>query len=225
MKTKLISLTIILLFIFTQTFSQKKPKADTGLHFGIQGGLNLRTIYGKDYEGNDLNYNLKFGFNAGANINIPIAPDFYLQPGLLFSLKGYGQEIIVGTKSTTNLFYAEVPLNFLFRPQAGDGHLLLGFGPYAGYGIFGNKKTGTDNDKVKFMNKVSLSDISTAGGFYRPLDAGAGILFGYELYSGLFFLIDGQIGLLNIYPDYEGPSNNKATFRNFGFGISAGYRF
>lgn len=224
MKNKLFSFFAIFIFFFSFSNAQKKPVPDVGLHPGLQGGLNLRTILGTDYEGNNLGYQLKLGFNAGVNVNVPIAPDLYLQPGLLFSLKGYTQEI-VGTNSTTNMFYIEVPLNILFRPQAGDGHLLVGAGPYAGYGLFGNKIRGNDNDKIKFKNKVSLSDLSTAGGFYRPLDAGAGILFGYELYNGLFFILDVQIGLLNIYPDYEGPASNKASFRNFGIGLSAGYRF
>jgi hypothetical protein len=225
MKTKVISLAIIFLLTIPQGFSQNRPKGDTGVHLGLLGGGSLQTIYGKDYEGNTLDYNFKIGFHAGVNANIPILPDFYLQPGLLFSAKGYSQEILVGTNSKTNLYYVEVPLNFLFRPQAGNGHLLIGVGPYAGYGFSGNKKTDNDNDKIKFKNKVALSDLSTAAAFYRPLDAGAGILFGYEFYNGLFFQLNCQVGLLNIYPDYEGPSNNKASFRNLGFGLSAGYRF
>ncbi len=225
MKTKLVLLAVIFLGVFPPAFSQKKPKADTGIHPGIQAGVNLRTIYGKDYEGNELNYNLNFGLNAGVNVNIPIAPDFYIQPGLMLSLKGFSQEIISGTSTKTNLFYTEVPLNFLFRPQVGNGHMLLGFGPYAGYGIFGNKRTGDDNDKIKFKSKVAVSDLSTAGAFYKPLDAGAGVQFGYELYSGFYFMIDGQLGLLNIYPEYEGILNNKASFKNFGAGLSAGFRF
>jgi len=225
MKTKLVLLAVIFLGVFPPAFSQKKPKADTGIHPGIQAGVNLRTIYGKDYEGNELNYNLNFGLNAGVNVNIPIAPDFYIQPGLMLSLKGFSQEILAGTNTNTNLFYAEIPINFLFRPQVGNGHMLLGFGPYAGYGNFGNKKTGDDNEKIKFKNKVSVSDLSAAGAFYKPIDAGAGILFGYELYSGLYFKIDGQLGLLNIYPEYEGLVNNKASFKNFGAGLSVGFRF
>ena len=34
------------------------------------------------------------GFHAGANINLPVGADLFIQPGLLFSNKGARQEII-----------------------------------------------------------------------------------------------------------------------------------
>ncbi|HQG78186.1 MAG TPA: outer membrane beta-barrel protein [Bacteroidales bacterium] len=225
MKTKLILLAVILTGIASPSFSQTRPRPDMGIHPAVQAGGYLQTIYGKDFEGKDLNYDLNPGFRAGVNFNIPIAPDLYIQPGLGLALKGFSQEIIAGKRMKESLYYAEIPVNFLFRPQVGNGHMLLGIGPYAGYGVTGSKRYGKDNDKIKFKSKVSISDLSSAGGFIKPLDAGAGVLFGYELYSGLYFLIDGQLGLLNIYPEYEGLTGNKAVFRNFGFGLSAGFRF
>ena len=36
----------------------------------------------------DLENKLKAGFHFGVNAEIPVAPDFYVQPGLLFTTKG-----------------------------------------------------------------------------------------------------------------------------------------
>jgi len=55
---------------------------------GIQGGINFQNINGKDGSGEKLTNSLITGFHAGVNINIPVATDFYFQPGLLFSVKG-----------------------------------------------------------------------------------------------------------------------------------------
>jgi hypothetical protein len=41
--------------------------------------------------------------------------------------------------------------------------------------------------------------------------------------SGLFGQINAQLGMLNIYPKYEGTS--EPTWNNTGFGLSVGYRF
>jgi hypothetical protein len=80
---------------------------------------------------------LIIGYHAGFNIQLPVAPDFFFQPGLLFSLKGsegsYG--ILTGTYK---LSYIEIPLNLVYKGLLGNGYITLGFGPYIGYGIMGN---------------------------------------------------------------------------------------
>ena len=236
MKTKVISLAVIFLLSMPDGFSQRHPKGDTGVHLGIIAGVNLQNLNGTDFWGEKLDNDFIIGFNAGVNVNIPIAPDFYIQPGLMFSAKGGKQKVIEspskaeGNEVTTkvSINYLEVPVNLLFRPQAGDGHLLIGFGPYIGYGIFGKVKTkeGSLSNEldIKFKNTVTSSDPSTSS-YMRPLDAGGTILFGYELFNGLFFQLNGQLGLLKINPEYENLTNNKTSIKNFGFGLSAGYRF
>lgn len=236
MKTKLLSFTIFLLLLAPPAFCQSARNANTGISFGILGGIGLQNLNGTDFWGEKLDNKLILGYHGGANVTIPIAPDFFLQPGLLFSVKGAKKEIIElpskgeENKVTTkiSLSYIEVPVYLLYRPQLGNGHILLGIGPYAAYGIAGNVKTTggslTNETKVRFKDKVALEDPSTYA-YYRALDAGLNISAGYELYNGIFLQLNTQLGFLKVNPEYELLSNDKTTFKNTGFGISAGYRF
>lgn len=211
----------------SSSYGQKRKKVDPGIHFGILGGINIQSIIGKDYWGEKLNNDFFPGFHAGGNLMVTFAPDLYIQPGILFSVKGARQTILTDDiKKTTRLSYIEIPVNVLFRPQLGDGHILLAAGPYAAYGIAGKERTKigpiTTELTVKYVSDAT--DRPTSYVYYRGLDAGANIYVGYELFNGIFCQITGQMGILKINPDY-GITDDPASKKNVGFGFSAGYRF
>jgi len=93
-----------------------------------------------------------------------------------------------------------LPLNAVYKALVGNGYFMLGFGPYVGYAI------------------------STSGGDFKAFDAGGNIFAGYELAGGLFFQLNTQLGMLNIY-DGSDISEDKSSIKNTGFGLSLGYRF
>ena len=74
--------------------------------------------------------------------------------------------------------YLEMPLNFLYKPLLGTGHLLLGFGPYVALGIGGKVKNeggGTsETTDIKFKGTVKITDPSDVV-YLRPLNAGANL--------------------------------------------------
>jgi hypothetical protein len=215
-----------MIFVLPPAFSQKRHMEGTGIKYFVTAGVNIQNLYGTDFWGEKLNNEFKPGFHAGAGISLPIGPDLSFSPGLIFHNKGAKQDTVAGSIKTANLYYFELPVSIMYRPQMGDGHLLFGFGPYAGYGVAGKEKikTGdeTDNLTVRFKNNVASEPTTYA--YYRGLDAGAGIFFGYELYSGMFFQVDAQMGLIKINPNYDLP-NDKTSKKNVGFGFSAGFRF
>lgn len=228
MKTKLLTISAILLF------STLALQAQIG--FGILGGVNFQNINGKNSNGDKLENGLLTGFHAGVNVNIPMATDFYFQPGLLYTVKGANNEFFTPPlkasgdyTTTTKLSYIELPLNLLYRPQLGNGYLLLGFGPYVAYGIGGKETTQLNSTSferpVEFENTVSSWSDLISNAYYRPFDAGANILFGYELAMGAFIQMNAQLGLLNIKPEYEWISDDQSTYKNTGFSFSLGYRF
>jgi len=186
--------------------------------FGVHAGVNFQNINGKDFLGDKLENGLAIGYNAGVNAQIPLAPEFYFQPGLMFSLKGSNLDM-TGFDDEVRLGYIEVPLNLLFKPLVGTGHLLLGFGPYVAYGV----TSGKEKDDVKYQSSVSLTDDPTDV-YLKKFDAGANLFFGYELANNLSFQVNTQLGLLNILSDYP-VQNSKTNFKNTGFGLSLGYRF
>ncbi len=225
---KIISLVVVTLLFVTPYFSQETTSGP-GTSFGIRAGVNFQNINGKDADGHKLENDMMVGFNAGVNAEIPIAPDFFFQPGLLFSTKGAKEKTeILGTTITSSihLSYLELPLNLVYKPLLGNGHLILGFGPYVGYGIAGKAKIeGADNSfesDIDFKNETSIADNNYV---IRPLDAGANLFFGYEFANRLSFQLNTQLGLINIQPDYSGVDMGDAKMTNTGFGLSLGYRF
>jgi hypothetical protein len=193
---------------------------------GLRGGVNFYNITGKDMNGDKLENKLKTGFNLGLNADIPIGIDFYVQPGAIFSTKGSAK--INGTENNITLTYIEVPVNLLYKPELGSGKLLLGFGPYVAFGVGGKLKfdNGNDDLPVKFQNKVSLAELIAGENlYYKGLDAGANLLFGYEWVNGFSAQLNAGLGLVDITPEIENSTNGKTKGKNTGFGISLGYRF
>jgi hypothetical protein len=230
MKTKLLTISAMLIL------STLAMQAQIG--FGLLGGVNFQNINGKESNGDKLENGLLVGFHAGVNANIPVVEDFYFQPGLLFSVKGARNNFFNmpvkasgdGYNTTTKISYIEIPLNFLFRPQVGNGYVLLGFGPYVAFGIGGSQKfesgTLSYEQKVAFKNEITESDFfDLNNAYFRRLDAGANIFFGYEIPMGVFLQLNAQLGLLKINPVHSWDSGDETSYKNTGYGLSIGYRF
>jgi Outer membrane protein beta-barrel domain len=207
MKTKILVTVVLTTFLTAILYAQSKTT------FGIRAGVNFQNLNGKDSDGDKLNYDLKTGFNAGVNAEIPVGIDFFVQPGLVFSAKGAKYEI-ANVEIKRNLSYLEIPVNFLYKPELGEGRILLGFGPYAAIAVGGNVKGGNANIDIEFGNDV---------GENKRFDAGANLLAGYEFNNKISFQLNAGLGLVSMYnrPD----NDNKSSMKNTGFGVSVGYRF
>jgi hypothetical protein len=199
-------------------FAQLKNYSAGTTTFGITGGVNWNNINGKTSTGDNLNNKVKTVFNGGVNVEFPVSNGFYLQPGVEYRQKG--SELSNGNKLT--LSYVDIPVNFIYKPALGMGSMLLGFGPYVGFGINGNVKSpsGTER-KVTFRNNYSLSEAEDIQ--FKKLDAGANFMIGYEFPSKLSAAVKAQLGLMNINPDTKIPGDETRN-RNTGFGVSLGYR-
>lgn len=201
--------------------------AVTAQGIGILGGINFQNLNGKNYQGDKLENDLITGFHAGINLQIPLVPEFYFQPGLMFSTKG-AQHTGAIAYTKTNLSYIEMPLNLVYKGSLGSGFVMLGFGPYIGYAVKGKVTTEigsiSNESDITFQNSVKISDPPLAP-YYKALDAGGNLFFGYETGGGLFALLNTQLGMLGINPDYEILTNDESVIKNTGFGFSLGYRF
>jgi hypothetical protein len=219
MKTRLISVLIALMLTATFATAQETGK----MSFGIIGGVNFQNLNGKDVFGDKLENDMKIGYHIGANVRIPIAPEFYFQPGILFSTKG-AKDNSTSTTYTTNLSYVEMPLNLVYKGLLGTGYIILGLGPYFGYGIMGKVKSDDDTNDIEFTNTVELTDPLTVP-YYKAFDAGGNLFFGYEMANGISAQMNVQLGMVKINPEYKIIPDDKSSIKNTGFGISLGYRF
>lgn len=228
-----IRISLITAMIFSTMFLQAQQKVNLrgNTSFGLRAGINFQNINGKDENGDKLENDILTGFNIGVNAEIPVGVDFYFQPGLLYTIKGAkSEDVILGQtiKGKMKISYIELPLNFLYKPMLGKGHLLLGFGPYMAVGVSGQAKYkgsgSTLKSDIKFKNKVMNSDPDDVV-YIRPLEAGANLLAGYQFANRVSFQLNTQLGLTKINPEYEGAPDDKTSAKNTGFGFSLGYRF
>lgn len=204
------------------TVSAQSTSTSSGIGFGIRAGVNLQNLNGKDGNGDKLENKLVPRFQGGLTVDIPLADQFYVQPGLLFSGKGAKDK---ESDANISISYIDVPVTFLFKPVLGTGRMLLGVGPYVGFAIAGKMTDANDNkETIKFKNKVTLIEAATDP-YLRRLDAGGNLLVGYEMSNKLSIQLNAQLGLAKINPEIEGVNDDKTAWRNTGFGLSVGYRF
>lgn len=226
MRTKQISL--ILIFTLSVFLAEAQSGSGGKTSFAVLGGVNMQNLNGKDASGDKLENEMIIGYHAGVNIQMPVAPEFYFQPGLQFSAKGAKNTDGLIT-NTYKLSYIEMPLNFVYKGQVGNGYFMLGFGPYVAYAIGGKViyegGSATVETDIEFKKEVESGDPLTTV-YVKPFDAGANLFFGYELQAGLFLQLNTQLGLLNINPeDNRITGDNKSLVKNTGYGLSLGYRF
>lgn len=224
MKTKIwtLSMASLLSFsLFAQTPTTSASLSSTT--FGVRAGVNFQNINGKDASGNNLDYGISTGFHMGANAEIPVGTGSYFQPGILYSLKGAKLDKSADTK--LKISYIEVPLNYVYKPTLGTGQLILGFGPYVGFGIGGKVRNDNTKNDIEFKSTISAANPSRPY-TYKRFDAGANALAGYQFANGISLQLNTQLGLVNINPEFEGNiPNDKSKAKNTGFGLSLGYRF
>ncbi len=226
MKTRLILFTLTFILASSVAFSQGNESSKAS--FAILGGINLQNLNGKDMNGDKLENDMLVGFHAGVNVQLPVAPQFYFQPGLLFSTKG-AKNTESSITGTYKLSYIEMPLNFVYKAPVGNGYFMLGFGPYVAYGIGG--KAIYEGEAVSLETDIEFKKVVESGDplttvYIKPFDAGANLFFGYELAGGLFIQMNTQLGLIDINPkDNRISGDDKSTLKNTGYGLSLGYRF
>lgn len=222
MKAKICALALSLTALAFSSQAQDKTT------FGVRAGANFTNMTGKDEDGEDLDDNkMKIGFSIGVNAEIPIAPEFYIQPGLLFSQKGYKWEVEDEDDVKFSASWIEVPINFVYKPTLGTGKLILGVGPYVGFGIGGKiKQDGNDEEiDIKFKSDVKADDLDGETTYLKPLDFGGNLVAGYEFSNKFSFQLNAQLGMANLFPKFEGNKPDEEKIKNVGFGLSLGYRF
>jgi|SRR5690348_2821297 len=208
MKNVILSLTALLIagVGFAQTIGQQP------ISFGIKAGPNFSS-YTSKASGTKTTSKLIVGLEAGVYANISLADEFYFQPSLLYAGKG-GKDKNSDTK--INLSYLELPLDFLFKPDIGNGNkFIVGVGPYVAYGIGGSVKGSAPSyDPFKAGGPNN-------NGALKRFDAGANVQLGYEIPKGFNVGLNTDLGLINL----QNGGDNNNSFRNTSFAVTVGYTF
>ncbi|WP_291530562.1 porin family protein [Bacteroides sp. UBA939] len=127
-------------------FSLNLLAQDSSFRFGVKAGLNLSTAIVNEA----TNTRFKTGYHIGGTVDYLLPKNFLIQSGLYLSAKGskidnlYGSNYMGGKPDFThtfNQFYLELPIRGAYRLNvSNDFNIVLGVGPYLGYGIGGKTK-------------------------------------------------------------------------------------
>lgn len=206
----------------------------------VKAGVNYSNIILEDGAGDQQETQSTPGLRIGLSVDVPIAGHFYIQPELMYSRKGFKQDDSwyagLDNNFTVNANYIELPVNFLYKPTMGSGKLLLGAGPYLGYGTGGNWEAEEpvvigdiiydDHGDVFFTDDAF--DGGGGGDSYaygKALDYGANFLLGYEFFNKISAQFNIQLGLANLQPEYDDGTTREGVLRNIGYGFLLGYTF
>jgi hypothetical protein len=204
---------------------------------GITIGPDFSKITGKDEAGATIQSDRTTNLRVGLTADIPVASNFYIQPGILYSGKGFEQSDNrfsgQGNEFKVNVSYIEVPLHLLYKPNLGTGNIILGTGPYLAYGTGGQWKSLYDitigDIRLSNHGNVVFKDDEMDGEFGaytygKPWDYGVSFLAGYELMHKLSLQLNGQFGLANLQSKLSGVAA-RGKINNSVLSLSVGYKF
>ncbi|MFB2119962.1 porin family protein [Parapedobacter sp. 2B3] len=188
--------------------------------FGVKAGVNLGKYSNvsdaaKDYQ------KMNPSFYLTGYADLPVAPQFSIQPGL--SLQGKGSKFSydgdgMDGSITTNVMDLEIPVNAVYYiPTGSSGSVFLGAGPYAAYSLSGKVKTkGNLGDVVSGEGNYDL-DFGGDDRDQNAFDFGVNFMAGYRLSGGFTINAGYGLGLANLSPSDN--SDNKFSNRVLSFGV------
>ena len=197
-------------------------QASAQFTFGIKAGLNLANMIDKDdSQTYSTDYKTKTGFHIGVTGEYAISDNFFVEPGLLISTKGFRIEQD-GIKFSANLNYIELPINAMYKIDMGSAKIFILAGPYLAYAVSGKYKADqavlgdNEDQKEQKINIGSDKGKDDIKGFDFGLNFGAGLQ-----YNAITFGLQYGLGLANLslYTD------NGSLMKNNVIGISLGYKF
>jgi hypothetical protein len=174
-------------------------------------------------------------------VDVKLLEFLYLQPGVMFSLKGANVEVksessynyggVTDTdswqeKTTTSAYYVDVPLNLSLKGTLAPNLALRAHvGPYVGFGLFGDseyeykeKQRDTEKEKIKLFEKDKEMDFALFNRFNMGIGFGAGLEIS-DFYIGVNY----NYGLTSLYTEKAEKQEGKLYERTLG--ISLGYGF
>jgi Outer membrane protein beta-barrel domain len=195
----------------------------------LRVGLNLANVSINDNGGTNDAKTLA-SFQVGILADLNIAPCFAIQPGLIFTGKGTktqsGNEGDANFyRATTNPYYLEVPVNFVFKTPTGPVKFFAGAGPYLAIGIAGKNKVrgsvaGVDyssDNTIKWSNDdpSTLNEEEGAGfGIMKRFDYGLNGLLGIET-QNIVFSANYGLGLAKLQSGSNSGADNNNKHRVF----------
>jgi hypothetical protein len=202
----------------------------------LKAGVNFANVSIND-NGNVDEAKSLTSFHVGFSADVHIAPFLFFQPGIVFTGKGTKTESGSTSdqsyyRATTNPYYVEVPVNFVFKTPTGPLKFFAGAGPYIAVGVAGKNKVegkflGTSfksEEKIEWSNDDpgTLNYEEGAGyGIMKRFDYGLNGLAGIQTKSTIISVGYG-LGLAKLQSGSNSSDDNNNKHRVWS--LSLGFR-
>jgi hypothetical protein len=204
---KKVFLSLAVFAAFAGTARAQEAASQDDNHFGVKAGASFTNLVGKDVS--DAKY--LFGFHAGFVANIDLSERVSIQPELLYSTKGFKQEI-AGVKATQSLHYVDLPI----LVKAKFNQVFVEAGPQAGVLLRAKSKFEGGGMEESTSNKEEFDDV----------DFGYAVGVGYQLASGPMIGLRYNGGLSNVgASEVVNGVSSQPKARNNAFQLYVGYMF
>ena len=226
MKTRILFIVLLSVISFTHVNAQ----------LILKGGANLANVTITNDGDIDENKMLT-SFQAGLTGDVKITSFFYFQPGVFFTGKGSKTESgdpngNTWYKATSNPFYAEVPLNFVFKfglDEKNENKFYLGAGPYLAMGVAGKNKVNgkllgtsfSSEEPIEWSNDdPSTLDYEEGAGYgiLKRFDYGLNGLAGFE-FDKVVLGVNYGLGLAKLQSGSNSSADDKNKHRVFSITI------
>ena len=153
---------LLKLLIVVVALTMTSRSAVAQLKFGVKGGFNVANMVETDND-ETYSYDSKVGFHLGVTAEYPISKKIAIEPGLLFSTKGYEYELL-DVKVSSDLNYLEIPVNAIYKIDLRKAKILINAGPYLGYALSGKMKAseaifGEDEDSKEQKIEIGRAHV------------------------------------------------------------------
>ncbi len=194
MKAKFLP-TVLLLFVSIAINAQVKPIIKAGVINSTWKGDAYET-FGSLLDKTDgyLSDRSRTGFYAGAAFELPLGESISVEPGLIYSQRGYGLKgnltinalkiDALNARATSQMHYVDVPVLLKLKPAGG---LTIFAGPQLAYLVNNNLRADVNvlgfsilNTNLDITNQFNRFDVGVTGGIGYESESGVGVSAAFE---------------------------------------------
>lgn len=221
----------LLIIVIAFSSNAQSSSADRFGHGILLGG----NVSGIREDPDELHLGSKFGFQFGAFADFYFSDNVYVKGELIFITKGAHNEakaLGVSIYTDINPMYFQLPIVIGYSLNTSrDININFSLGAYAALGVAGKSKSRFEfvdtplikrDESISYFKENTDPDLLYLGNNNR-FDYGLRFGIGMDVNRLLFFLLDFDLGLANVYND-KNISQYYSKY-NYTIGLSIGYRF
>lgn len=195
MKAKFLPTVLALTLFSSVGFAQIKPILKAGIINSSWKGEAQQTLTSlTDKAEGFIDTRNRTGFYAGGAVDIPVADGFSIEPGLIYTQRGYGLRgtltinaikiDALNARATAQMHYVDLPVLLKVKPAGG---FTVFAGPQVSYLVNNNLRADVNvlgfsllNTNLDITNQFNRLDVGVTGGIGYESESGIGVSAAFE---------------------------------------------